>query len=122
ALVVGADVDLVAGQPGGEAGVLALLADGEGQLVVGDDDLGGLGLLVDPHLLHLGGTERLGDELGGVLAPLHDVDLFAAQLVYHLAHAGAAGTHAGALRVDVRVVGDHGDLGAVAGLAGDGDD
>ena len=37
------DVDAPAGEAGGEAGVLALLADGQRQLVVGDDDLGGAG-------------------------------------------------------------------------------
>ena len=36
--LVGADVDAPAGQPGGEAGVLALLADRQRELEVGDDD------------------------------------------------------------------------------------
>ena len=39
-----ADVDPPAGQPGREAGVLALLADGQGQLEVGDDDARRAGL------------------------------------------------------------------------------
>src|SRR3954463_16401112 len=37
-LIVGPDVDAPAGEPGGEAGVLALLADRQGQLEVGHDD------------------------------------------------------------------------------------
>ena len=37
-LGVGLDVDLPAGQPCGEPGVQALLADRERELVVGDDD------------------------------------------------------------------------------------
>src|SRR5262249_60980023 len=35
------DVDTPTGEPGGEACVLALFADGEGELEVGDDHLGG---------------------------------------------------------------------------------
>ena len=38
----GLDVDLAAGQARGEAGVLALLADGERQLIVRHDDAAGL--------------------------------------------------------------------------------
>ncbi len=45
--LVGADVDAPAGQPGGEAGVLALLADRQRQLVVGHDHPGGPGREVD---------------------------------------------------------------------------
>ena len=41
---LGLDVDVPAGQAGGEAGVLALLADGERKLVVGHDNAG-VGLL-----------------------------------------------------------------------------
>jgi hypothetical protein len=37
---LGADVDAHAGEAGSEAGVLALLADGQAELVVGDDHLG----------------------------------------------------------------------------------
>src|SRR5436305_2102090 len=46
------DVDAPAGEARGEAGVLALLADRERQLEVGDDDLGRAGVGVDPHLAH----------------------------------------------------------------------
>lgn len=53
-LGVGPDVDAPPGQLGGETGVLALLADRERQLEVGDDDAGRAGRLVDdrdrPHL------------------------------------------------------------------------
>ena len=45
--LVGADVDAPAGQPGGEAGVLPLLADRERQLVVRHDHAGRPGLEVD---------------------------------------------------------------------------
>ena len=114
------DVDPPAGEAGGEAGVLALLADGQRQLEVGDDDLGGAGLLVDPDLLDLGRRQRLGHEVGRVLGERDDVDLLAPQLVDDHADAGAPGADAGADRVDVGVVRPDGDLRAVAGLAGAG--
>ena len=41
------DVDVHAGQARGEAGVLPLLADGQGELVVGDDDRGVVVLGID---------------------------------------------------------------------------
>ena len=79
----------------------------------------GLGAVVaDDDLLDLGRRQRLGDEVGEVLAERHDVDLLAAQFVDDHAHATATGTDAGADRVDVVVVAPHGDLGAVAWLAG----
>ena len=46
-LGVGLDVDLPAGEAGGQAGVQALLADRERELVVGDDDRRLLRLVVD---------------------------------------------------------------------------
>src|SRR6186997_2261600 len=45
--LIGPDVDAPAGEPGREAGVLALLADGQRQLEVGDDDARRAGLEVD---------------------------------------------------------------------------
>ena len=50
----------------------------------------------------------------------HNVDLFATEFVDDLAHTGTAGADAGADRIDVRIVGPHGDLGAVAWFAGTG--
>ena len=44
-LGLAADVDAHAGEAGGQAGVLALLADRQAELVVGDDDVG-LGAVV----------------------------------------------------------------------------
>lgn len=55
-LGVGPDVDPPAGEPGGEAGVLPLLADRERQLVVRHGDPGGTGGEVDDlHLAHPSG-------------------------------------------------------------------
>src|SRR5439155_1611539 len=57
-------------------------------------------------------------ELAQVGHPLDDVDLLAPQLVDDVAHPRPARAHASADRVDVVVVGDDRDLGAVARLAG----
>ena len=118
-LGLGADVHAPAGEPRRQAGVLALAADRQRQLVVGDDHGRLLGLVVDEHLAHARGRERLGDEAGGLVVEGDDVDLLAAQLGHDHAHARAARAHAGADRVDAVGVGDDGDLRAVAGLAGD---
>ena len=118
-LGVGLDVDLPAGQARGEAGVQALLADRERELVVGDDDRRLLGLVVDVDLAHARGRERLRDEARRLRVPRDDVDLLAAELGDDHAHARAARADAGADRVDALGVRLDGDLRAVARLAGD---
>ena len=109
-----------AGEAGGQAGVLALLADGQGELVVGDDHGCVVGLLVDEHAADLGRRKRVGHVDGGVLVPLDDVDALAAELGDHGADTGALGADACAHRVEVGLTGVDGDLGAGACLAGDG--
>src|SRR6266516_100492 len=118
-LALAADVNAPAGQAVGQAGILALLADRQRQLVVGHDHVRGLLGLVDADALHLSRRERLRHELRRVVGVEHDVDLLAAQLVHHRPHAHAAGADAGALGVDPGLVGAHGDLGPMAWLAGD---
>ena len=112
------DVDSPAGEPGRQPGVLAFLADGQRQLIVRHDDFGHTGVLVDANLFDLGRRQRLHDEVGGVIAERHDVDLLAAQLVDDHADPGPAGPDTRADRVDVAVVGPHRDLGAGTGLTG----
>src|SRR5215218_9265401 len=75
-----ADVDAPAGQPGGEPRVLALAADRQRELVVGHDHRGLPVLVVDEHLTHARGTQRLGDEPGGLVVVRDDVDLLAPEL------------------------------------------
>ena len=128
-LLLALDVDAPAGELARETGVLSLLADGEGELVVGDDDGRRLLLVVDDHLTHARRRERLGDEPGRVVVVRDDVDALAAQLADDHAHARAARAYAGAHRVHTVRMGDHGDLAAagngltvtaaVAGLARD---
>src|SRR6201999_2226331 len=116
------DVDAPAGEAGGEAGVLAIAADRQRELVVGHDH-GRLALVVvDDHLAYPRRAQGFGDEAGGLLVVRDDVDLLAAELGDDHADARAARADAGADRVDPVGVGDDGDLRAVTGLAGDADD
>src|SRR6185437_879855 len=121
-LGLGHDVDTPAGQPVGEAGVLALLADGQRKLAVRHHHGGLLGGIVDVDLAHLGRGQRLGHEPGRLVVPGDDVDLLAAQLRYDHPHARTARADAGADRIDALHARLDRDLGAVAGLAGDGAD
>ncbi len=71
-------------------------------------------------LVHVGGRERLGDELAWIVRPRDDVDPLATQLADHRLHPASLEAHAGPHGVHVRIAGPHGDLGAAARLAGDG--
>ncbi len=121
-LALADDVELPAGELRGEAHVLSLAADGERQLLVGDDELHPAVGLVDDDLVHLGGLDSRADEARRVAVVGDDVDLLAAQLLHDGLHARALHPDARAHRVDVGVAAGHRDLRARAGLAGAGDD
>ena len=72
--------------------------------MVGNDHVGSGAVVGDVDLGDLRGRQRLGDEVGEVLAERHDVDLLAAQLVDDHADTTAAGADAGADGIDVVVV------------------
>ena len=110
----------MAGETGGQAGVLALLADGQGQLIVGHQDPEGLLALDGGHGNHVGRGKGRRHKLGGILGPDHDVHLFTPELVHHSRHTGASGTHAGANGIQVFVHRMDRQLGAGAGLPGHG--
>src|SRR5437773_2318648 len=127
-LALALDVDAHAGELGRQPRVLPLLADGERELVVGNDHqrrhvcltvgLAALGrLLGDGHRRHLRGRQRARHERGRVVRPLDDVDLLAAQLAADDLDARAAQAHAGADGFHVALGGGHRDLGALAALA-----
>ena len=117
---LGLDVDFIAGELGGQAGVLPLLADGQGELVIRHRHPAALGTFQGLDGEHVGRGEGGGHEGGGVVAVFDDVDLFAAQFGHHIVHPGALGAHAGADGVHVLVSRPDGHLGAAAGLPGDG--
>ena len=118
-LGLGLDVDLPAGEARREAGIQALLADRERELVVRHDDRRLARLVVDVDLANARGRERLGDEPRRLRVPRDDVDLLAAELRDDHADARAARSDARADRVDALHVRLDRDLRAVAGLAGD---
>src|SRR2546430_2159151 len=116
------DVDAHARQLRREPRVLALLADREGELVVGDDDerrrqAVGFARLRDHDGRHLRRRQRARDERRRVVRPLDDVDLLAPQLAADDLDARAAQSDAGADRIDVPLGRGDGDLGALARLA-----
>src|SRR5690606_4500648 len=119
-LVLGHDVELPAGQAAGQAHVLAALADGLGQAVLGHGQVHRVLLFVDDDRLHLGRGHRVDDEVGRVLVPQDDVHALAIELVGHGLHARTAHADAGTDRVGAVVVGQHRDLGAVTRVAGAG--
>ena len=77
-------------------------------------------ILVEHDLHHLGGLKRVDDERGGIGRPGDDVDLLALQFVDDRLDARAPHADAGADGIDRGIVGDDRDLGARAGIAGDG--
>src|SRR5690606_32327299 len=113
-LVLGHDVELPAREAAGEAHVLAALADGLGQAVLGDREVHRVLVLVDHDRLYFGRRHGVDHELRRVVRPQHDVDALAVELVGHRLHARTAHADAGTDRIGAGVVGDHGDLGAVA--------
>ena len=117
----GHDVDVPAGELGGEAHVLAAAADGERQLLVRHHDFDALGFFIEHDLGDFGGGQRVHHEGGDVLGPLDDVDLFALQLVDDSLNTAAAHADTGTDRIDGTILGAHGDLGAAARVAGNGD-
>ena len=84
-------------------------------------DAAGFGIALQQlHAHDGGGAERRADELGRVLAPADDVDLFTAQLLDDVGHALAAGADARAHGVHVFILAPDGHFRAGAGLAADG--
>ena len=118
----GLDVDLAAGEAGGQTGVLPLLADGQTQLIVRHDGAAGFAVLGHGHADDVRRCQSGGHELRPILAEGHDVDLLTVQLLHNGVHALAAGAYAGADGIHVFIGGINSHLRAAAGLAGDGAD
>src|SRR6185437_2414564 len=117
------DVDLPAQQLGGETHVLAFFADGQRKLRVIDDHFKLLFAQVgDGNAADFGWLQRLFGEGCNLVTEFDNVNFFAAQLTDDGLCAHAFHANAGAYRVHIFVAALHGDLGALAGLAGDGAD
>src|SRR5690606_19928306 len=113
------DVESPAGQLRCEADVLAALSDRERLLVRTHVDDRALVLEVEVDRGDLRRTQRVDDEDLDRVAPAHDVDLLAEELVDDVLDPRAAHADAGADAVDVRIVRAHRDLRPVARLARD---
>src|SRR5262249_21677426 len=111
-------VDAPAGELRREADVLALLADRERELVVGDDQLHAVAFGVDDDALDLGGRDRVAHEASRIVVVRDDIDLLTAQLLHHGLHAAALHADARADRVDIAIARRHRDLRARTRLAG----
>src|SRR6185312_1361460 len=117
------DVDLPAQQLGGKTHVLAFFADGQRKLRVIDDHFKLLFAQVgDGNAADFGWLQRLFGEGCNLVTEFDNVNFFAAQLANDGLYAHAFHADAGAYRVHILVAALHGDLGALAGLAGDGAD
>src|SRR5262249_54010935 len=111
------DVDAPAGELRREPDVLALLADRERELVVGDDQLHAVAFVVDDDARDFRRRDRVAHEASRVVVVGNDVDLLAAELLHDGLHAAALHADARADRVDVAVARADGDLRARTGLA-----
>ena len=120
--VAGHDFDVPAAELAGQADVLPAAADGQRKLVLAHQHDRPAQHLAEDHFFDLGRLQGVGDQDLQVVAPADDVDPFAGQLVDDVLDAVAAHAHAGADAIDPLVHAADGDLGAVAGLAGDGAD
>src|SRR5262249_42206757 len=118
-LVVSHDLDVPADELGRQADVLPAPADGERKLIFLHEHNGAPEPLVEKNLLDGGRLQRVGNHDLQAVVPADDVDAFAAEFVDDVLDAAAADADTGADAIDFHVDRGDGDLGAVAGLAGD---
>src|SRR5207245_6084402 len=116
------DVDPIAGQLRGEAGVLTVAADGEGQLSSRHQHRGGAGDAVDRHPLDLRRAERRRHESLGIIRPRNDVHVLVGELAQDRSVSHTLGSDARADRVEARLGRRYRDLRPQTWFAGDGAD
>ena len=115
------NVDIIAGEFGSEADVLALFTDGDRLHFFGNDDFGFFAINFDFH--DFGGAQCFTDIFGRIVAPGDDVDFFfVTNFVHDGLDANAAAADESADRINARNGGHDGDLGATTSFAGDATD
>src|SRR5262245_9877374 len=117
-LLLGHEIDLPAGQLGGEPDVLPAAADRDREVLLVDDDVHRVLLLVDDDRRDVGRRERADHELGRVVGPEHDVHALAGELLRDRLHDRTAQADAGPDRVDALVVRVDRDLRSHSWVAG----
>src|SRR5271165_5776286 len=114
----GLDVDVPANELAGQTNILALLANGQGELGVLNDDFELVSLGIhDLHASDLRGAESLLRERDRFFAVGNDVDFFAAQFADDGLHAHTLHAYAGADGIDILVTAGHCNFGAFTGFA-----
>src|SRR5258708_11884554 len=112
------DIDPPARQPRRQPGVLAILADRQREVRRGHHHGGGAGLDINADRVDPGRTQCVGDQLVGLLRPLHDVHPLARQLLADGVVAGPLWADARPYRVDALLARLDRDLSAQPGFAG----
>src|SRR5690606_17717328 len=101
------NVDLPAGQFGGQADILPSGADRLRQVFSVNDDVHGTLVFIDDDGFHMRGRQGPNDEFSRIVGPQDDVDLFSTELITHCGDARTTHADAGADRVDALVIGDN---------------
>src|SRR5258708_718040 len=112
------DIDPPARQPRRQPGVLAILADRQGEVRRRHHHGNGAGLDIDVDRVDLGRSKRVCNQLVGLIRPLHDVHPLARQLLADGMVAGPLGADARPHRVETVLGRLDRDLGAQPGFAG----
>ena len=120
--LAGHDLDVPTAELAGQADVLAAPADGQRKLIFLHQHDRPAQHLAEDHFLDLGRLQGVGNQHLHVVAVADDVDAFAGKFVDDVLDAVAAHAHARPDAIDPLVGAADGDLGAVAGLAGNGAD
>ena len=116
------DVQVPADQFSRQTHVLAALADGQRKLVFRDDHFHhGIIVGLRRDAVDYRRVQRVAHVVVGIVVVLHDVDLLSAQFTDHSLNTRALHAHARSDGVDVAILRTHGNLAALAGIAGDAD-
>ena len=120
--VVRHDLDVPADELGRQPDVLPAAADGQRQLIVLHEHDRPAEPRIGEHFRDLRRLQGVRDQHLERVVPADDVDALAVEFLDDVLDAAAANADAGADAIDLQVDARDGDLGAVAGLAGDGAD
>ena len=75
------DIYLPPAKLGRKSHVLSFLADSKRQLKIWNYNCGGIICVIYENIFYLCGTERTSDKRRGIVAPVYDIDFFAAKFI-----------------------------------------